>query len=409
MILVEKHNINKNHTFFKECDVLCFKSKNLYNQALYNVRQFYFENKQYLPFHKNYHITKIQESYSELPTKVSCQIIKLVDQNFKSFFALLKLEGHIAKIPKYLDKQGRYVVKFPKQSLERREFKKSGKIKLSQTKILINTNIKNYQNLKEVRIIPKIDYYVIEVVYEQKEKLNNNTTIASIDVGLNNLATVTFDNKNLNPFIINGRPLKSMNQYYNKKKAEYQSKLNHYINKKGEKVQCGKSNKIRILTNKRNNKINNYLHKASRLLVNQLVSNKVGVLIIGKNTGMKQDSNMGHVGNQNFVNVPIFKFLDVVAYKARLEGIKVIWQEESYTSKASFLNLDNIPIYGDDKTKHFSGYRFKRGLYKIRGVKKFINADVNGSYNILRKAFPNAFANGTEGFGVIPIVMNVML
>ena len=403
MILTEKHIIDNNHQFFLECDSLCFKSKNIYNQGLYNVRQFYFENKKYLNYVENYHVSKKQESYSQLPTKVSCQTLKLVDQNFKSFFGLLKTEGCIARIPRYLKKDGRYLIKFPKQSLSLKEFKKTGKLKLSQTNIIINTKITDYNNLKEVRIVPRTDHYIIEIVYEKKEKASSKSdVIASIDVGLNNLATICFNKKDIKPFIINGRVLKSINQYYNKTKSKITSKLERENNVKTSK-------RLKTLTNKRNYKIDDYMHKASRLLVNQLVLNNTGVLIIGKNVGQKQDTNMGKINNQNFVGVPIFKFLNMVAYKARLEGINVIWQEESYTSKASFLNLDFIPIYKhkSDIKCHFSGYRYKRGLYKIRGKKIFINADVNGSYNILRKAVPNTFADGIEGFGVIPMLMNI--
>ena len=227
MNLVEKHIIKQNHKFFNECDKLCFHSKNLYNQALYNVRQYYFENKTYLTYKDNYHVTKMQDSYKELPTKVSCQTIKLVDQNFKSFFGLLKTIVYVAKIPRYLDKlNGRYLVKFPKQALSIKEFKKTGKIQLSKTNILINTKIESLNDIKEVRIIPRNNQYIVEVVYEKHEKqlLYKNNNIAGLDVGLNNLATIGFNNKNIKPFIINGRPLKSINQYYNKKKGELQSK-----------------------------------------------------------------------------------------------------------------------------------------------------------------------------------------
>ena len=147
------------------------------------------------------------------------------------------------------------------------------------------------------------------------------------------------------------------------------------------------------------------MHKASRILVNQLVLSQTEKLIIGKNVGQKQDSNMGKINNQNFVPIPLFRFLDMVAYKSRLEGIEVIWQEESYTSKASFFSNDEIPTYGDKKPINgykFSGYREKRGLYKIKNTKKYINADLNGALNILKKAVPNAYANGIEGIGVCP-------
>lgn len=401
MILVEKHIIKQSHSFFNECDDLSFKSKNLYNQGLYNVRQYYFENKKYLGYVENFHVTKTMESYKELPAKVSNQTLKLVDQNFKSFFGLLRTEGSIARIPKYLDKlNGRYIVKYEKQALSSKTFKKFGKIKLSKTNIEINTKITEWESIKEVRIIPRKNNYVIEVVYEKEEKVSNGHLIASIDPGLNNLSTVTF-NDGSTPFIINGKPLKSINQYYNKKRSRLKSELETKQKRK-------KSKRLNELDFKRNNKINDYLHKASRVLVNQLVLNNVNTLVIGKNVNQKQDSNIGKKNNQNFVQVPIFRFLDMVAYKARLEGINVIWQEESYTSKASFLNMDFIPCYGEkDDDVTFSGYRKHRGMYKIKKQKISINADVNGSYNILRKAIPNAFADGIEGFAVNPIKLNV--
>ncbi len=400
MILTEKHIINKNHHHYNECDKLCFLSKNLYNQSLYNIRQYYFEHKKYLNYVNNYHITKSTDSYNSLPTKVSCQILKLVDQSFKSFFSLLKSKKTKVRIPNYLDKiEGRYVVKYPKQSLGLREFKNSGKIKLSQSDIIIQTKVKKYDDLKEVRIVPRNGFYVIEVVYNRTEETNMGDIVSSIDPGLNNLVTLTFSDGRT-PLIINGRPLKSINQFYNKKLSYYKCKLKK-INEKN------KSKKIIKLTNKRNNKINDYLHKSSRLLVNQLVENNVNTLVIGKNVNQKQDINNGKINNQNFVQSPIFKFLDIVSYKSKLKGINVIFQEESYTSKASFLNLDDIPVYNKktDNVYVFSGYRESRGLYKIKKNNIRINADVNGSYNILRKAIPNIFINGIEGFGVIPMVL----
>lgn len=394
MILVEKHIINNTHPFFNECDDLSYKSKNLYNRGLYNVRQHYFEYKKYLTYNQNFHLSKTLDEYSSLPRKVSNQTLKLVDQNFKSFFGLLKTEGSIDRIPKYLDKEkGRYIVKYEKQSLSIKEFKKTGNLLLSQTNIKINTKVKNFNDIKEVRIIPRSNHYVIEVVYEKMEKVNDGKVIASIDSGLNNLATLTFSNGKT-PLIINGRPLKSINQYYNKKKSFLLSEL--------EVKQKHKTSKnISKLTFKRNNKINDYLHKSSRLLVNSLVSNQVGKLIIGKNTGQKQNINIGRVNNQNFTQIPIFRFLDMVAYKARLEGIEVVWQEESYTSKCSFLDNERI-----QKHETYMGKRIKRGLFKTH-TGHLLNADVNGSYNIMKKAIPNVFSDGIEGFAVNPVKLMV--
>ena len=317
----------------------------------------------------------------------------MVDKNFKSFFALLKNKTVKNKIPKYLDTvKGRYLTIFPKQSIGLREFKKSGKIHLSQTNIYINTKISNFNDIKEVRIAPRTSHYVIEIVYfKQEKRIEENGNIASIDLGLNNLATITYNN-GYEPEIVNGRPLKSINQFYNKKKAYFQSKLQG--NRKTSKKICK-------LAYKRNNKINDYLHKASRELVNQLVSKNVTTLIIGKNANMKQDINLGKVNNQNFVQIPIMQFAEMIKYKCELEGIIVTYHEESYTSKCSFLDNEEIC-----KHKEYLGRRIKRGLFKT-AQGKIINADVNGSYNIMKKAIPNAFANGIEGLGVNPIVLTI--
>lgn len=404
MYLTEKHIINKNHSFYNECDLLCFKSKNLYNQALYNVRQYFFENNKYLNYYKNFHITKQQESYIQLPRKVSNQTLKMVDRNFKSFFSLLKLKNknqykEKIKIPKYLDKiNGRYIIIYEKQSLSFKEFKKTGNIKLSQSDILINTKIKDFESIKEVRIIPKNNHYVIEVIYKQQEtqlKPDNNKYLG-IDLGINNLATCGSNDKGFKPFIINGRPLKNINHYYNKKLVYYKSKL-----EKENKLKT--SERIKKLTNKRNNKINDYLHKSSKILVNQLVSNNINTLVIGNNKNWKQDINIGKRNNQNFVQIPHNTFINMLIYKCKLEGINVILQEESYTSKCSF--IDNEKICKHDK---YVGKRIKRGLFKtLEG--KLINADLNGSLNIIKKAIPNTFVDGIEGLAVNPIKLEIGL
>ncbi len=200
---------------------------------------------------------------------------------------------------------------------------------------------------------------------------------------------------------INGKPLKSINQFYNKRLAHYKSKLEK-INKKKH------SKRTRWLTNKRNKKIDDYLHKSSRLIINMLKEKEINTLVIGKNTNWKQDINIGKTNNQNFVSVPYSRFINMLAYKCEMDGIRTVLQEESYTSKASFLNNDYIPIHskecGDNHI--FSGYRQSRGLYKIKGCDVVINADVNGSYNILRKAFPNII-DGIEGFAVIPVIITI--
>lgn len=394
MILAERHIINKNHLFYDECDSLCFKSKNVYNQALYNIRQYYFENKKYLNYNSNYHVTTKQECYAYLPTKVFCQTLKMADNNFKSFFSLLKNKTIKNKIPKYLDKNGRYLTKFPKQALGLREFKKTGLIKLSQTNIKINTKINNFNIIKEVRIIPSTDQYIIEVVYEKQEILlkENNNRYCSIDIGINNLCTIS--SNVIKPIIINGKPLKSINQYYNKKTSKLKIRLNR---------EQKTSNKIKKLTNKRNNKVTDYLHKSSRYIVNHLVSNNINTLVVGYNKNWKQDINIGKVNNQNFVSIPFLKLINQLAYKCKLEGINLILHEESYTSKCSF--LDNEDICKHDK---YLGKRIKRGLFKSNEG-KLINSDLNGSLNILRKVVPNIniVNKGIEVIGVSPIVVTI--
>lgn len=393
MYLVERHIIKKTHSYYNECDNLCFQSKNIYNQGLYNARQHFFEKKKYLNYVNNYKITKEQECYNYLPTKVFCQTLRKVDSNFKSFFGLLKNPTIKNKIPNYLPKEtGRFVTVYPKQALSFREFKKTGRIHLSKTDICINTRVKDFNDLKEVRIVPGLSQYIIEVVYEKScKQLKESDLVASIDIGLNNLVTVVYNNGE-QPIVINGRAIKSINQFYNKKLAYYKSKL------KTSKT----SKRIRRLTNKRNNKINDYLHKASHMLVNQLVSMGVSTLIIGKNTGMKQDINIGKKNNQNFVMAPIMKFADIINYKCQLEGIKVVFHEESYTSKCSFFDKESI-------RKHdvYMGKRIKRGLFKT-ATGRLVNADVNGAYNIMKKAIPNVIkTDGIEDFGVSPLVLTI--
>ncbi|NEN93188.1 MAG: IS200/IS605 family element transposase accessory protein TnpB, partial [Okeania sp. SIO3H1] len=198
----------------------------------------------------------------------------------------------------------------------------------------------------------------------------------------------------IKPLLINGRPLKSINQYYNKVKSFLQSQL----------PENRSSKRLKKLCNKREFKINDYLHKASRLIIDTLINQKIGTLIIGHNQEWKQKINLGKRNNQNFVSVPYNKLIEMLSYKAKMVGIYVIITEESYTSKASFIDNDLIPIYKKGEKNHvtFSGKRIKRGLYRPAS-KRLINADVNGSLNIMRKAVPNVFDYGIEGVVVHPV------
>ena len=377
MKLVEQHIIKSNNVLYKELDNLCFLSKNLYNQALYRIRQQFFEDKtfkNYYDLNRELH-DENQVDYRALPANTAQETLKLDNQNYSSFFK--SLQKHIIgiKIPGYLDKtKGRQIVVYNHMTLPSNLLEK-GIIKLPKTNLQFKTKQKN---IRQVRIVPKNNYIVLEVVYEAsiKELLKDNKRYMSIDLGIDNLASCS--SNVTKSFIINGKPIKSVNQYYNKKKAKLQIELELKNKKKSSK-------QIQNLTLKRNNKIKDYFHKASRYIVNQLVNQSINTLIIGKNDGWKQETNIGNVNNQNFTSVPHQMFINQLKYKCQLEGINVVEQEESYTSKVSFFDNDFIPVYGqNDELFKSSGKRIKRGLFRTQNG-LLINADINGSLNIMRK------------------------
>ena len=396
MRLVEQHIIKSTNKYYKELKNLCRLSKNLYNATLYEVRQYFFENKKYLPYpavDKKFKETN-NIDYRSLPAQTAQQIMRVVDSSFKSFFKLLKMKdggsyGKRISIPHYLKKDGYFTLFYTGQQLGKKLL--NGVIRLPLTDIEFHSDKKN---IKQVRFVPSNNHIVMEVIYEvmEPELKGDNCRYCAIDLGLNNMATVTSNVSK--PYIINGRPVKSINQYYNKRKAYLQSKL------KGQKTSRG----IQRLTLKRNNKINDYFHKVSSYIVNQSVSDSINTIIIGHNKDWKQDINIGSKNNQSFTSVPHTRLINQLKYKCRLVGINVICREESYTSKSSFLDRDPIPNLGDNKPS-FSGKRIKRGLYKS-GRGRLINADVNGSYNIMRKEVGDVALPADRGFVFNPIKIN---
>lgn len=370
MILTERHIIKKTNSLYSELDNLCFLSKNIYNSALYAIRQYYFENKKYLSWVNvnNNFVKGKQVDYYALPCKVAQQTIKMVDNNMKSFFKALKAKNSKPKIPKYLDKtSGRYIVIYTNQAISKKELKNSF-IVLSKTNVRIKTKV---SDVKQVRVVPHNNHIVVEVLYEAKCKNNNNNTgkkYCGIDFGLNNLLTCAFQDDR--PIIFNGRPLKSINWQYNKRKSYLQNKL---IN--GRKT----SKMINNITLKRNNRVSDYLHKVTSMFINYVVSKGISDVVVGYNKDWKQGINIGRVNNQNFVGIPYYKLLNMLTYKCEMEGISVIVTEESYTSKCSFLDDEDIC-----KHEEYAGKRIKRGLYKASDG-RLINADVNGALNILKK------------------------
>ena len=394
MQLVEQHCINKSDSRYAVIDVAAFASKNLYNAANYELRPSFIHTGRYLRYEEVHHRMKSHQAYKALPAKVSQQVLRLLDKNWQGFFAALeawktcpeKFLGR-PKLPKYKDKiNGRNVLVYTIQAISKRGLKR-GIIQPSGLPIEVQTK---QQDIAQVRIVPRSGFYVVEVVYEQTQVQAdvNPNLYAGIDIGLNNLATLTSNKSGFVPRIVNGRPIKSINQYYNKERARRQTILsteNRFI-----------SHRLDRLTNKRTRKIMHYLHGASRKIIDLLVDEGIGTLVIGKNDCWKQEINLGKRNNQNFVAIPHARFIDLLTYKAKLVGIQVIVTEESYTSKCSFLDKEDIK-----KHEIYQGKRIKRGLFRSASG-KYINADVNGSLNIIRKVAPKSF-EGVEDCVVNPV------
>lgn len=399
---VERHIVKQSNRLWKQIDKLCFLSKNLYNYANYLVRQSFIFEQVYLGYNQLYHLVKDSEDYKALPRKVSQQVLRILAGNWKSFFEAMvaykenpNLFSGRPLLPKYKHKtQGRNLLVYNIQAISK-PWLELGVVKLSGTEITIPTKA---SNIVGARIIPRVGQYVIEVVYEKEEDctVTNPEAVAAIDIGVDNLAALTSNQLGFVPILVNGRPLKSLNQFYNQTKARLQSHL---------KGNQRSSKKIQRLTAKRNNQVDSYLHQASRWIINYLDAQGIGKLIIGKNRFWKQGVSNGKRNNQSFVSIPHARFIEMLIYKGARKGIEVITHEESYTSRASFLSLDKIPDYGDEGAEEvkFSGYRESRGMYKQKGEKVRINADVNGSYNIMRKVIPTVFDGGIEGVVVRPV------
>lgn len=400
MNLTETHKIRPNHKLYSICDELCFKSKNLYNAALFEFRQSYFDKELDTLTWQN--INRIfnqsnQLDYRELPSKVSNTVLKKLGNNISSFWNLVKKPDYNKKVrlPKYLHKtEGRFIVEFNKQTFSNKRDENNNLIICkSSLDLRIPTKVENPQ---QIRIVPKVGCYVIEVVYKVEEnRLKQNQRVAAIDLGLNNLATVV-TNDGDNPILISGKKIKSINQYYNKMISKQKSLLPNNI---------FTSKSLDRLWLKRNNKISYEIHKITKFLANYFDERDVSKVIIGNNSGWKNGINLGKRTNQNFVNIPYTKFINQLTYKCQLLGITVITREESYTSKASFLDYDEIPKYKDEVIPKFSGKRIKRGLY--RSTFRKINADVNGAYNIMAKENPNYIISKREQLGFNPILIKL--
>lgn len=410
MQLTEQHAIGRDDPRFAAIDAAAFASKNLYNAALYEIRQAFIHHGTYLSYTEMDRRMQSHEAYRALPAKVSQQVLRQLDDAWTSFFEALeaynedpsKFTGR-PRLPKYKHKtEGRNVLVYTIPALQGGQSKKGiqGRIRPSRLPIEVKTRQKN---IDQVRIVPRNGYYVVEVVYSKEPiqaQVDPSFCIA-IDLGVTNLAAITSNREGFIPRLVNGRTLKAMNQWYNKRMKELKLCL-----PKAERDRVTKQ--MQRLTNKRNRQVDHYLHAASKAIIDLMVKEGAGTLIIGKNPLWKQEVDNGRHNNQNFVCIPHARFIEMLTYKAGLVGIQVEIQEESYTSKASFLDLDPLPTYRpDDETEyHFSGKRMGRRnrLCRTKDGRK-ICADVNGSYNILRKRRPDAFseAKGVAAYVVQPL------
>ena len=384
-----KHLSKEDYKSIKE---LCHVAKNLTNEAIYNIRQYYFTEGAFLKYEKNYILLKSSPNYKALNSNMAQQILKEVDGSFKSFFSLLKLakQGKYAfqdcKLPHYLPKDGytTLIIGFVRINGNKlilpfsNSFKKTHKpVEIVMPPILLDKEV------KEIRIIPKANARFFEIQYIYKAEciqrnLNKNRALA-LDFGINNLVTAVSNDGS--SFIIDGRRLKSINQWFNKKNA--------YLQSIKDKQGFGKktTNKQKAIARDRNNKVNDYMNKTARKVIDYCIINDIGTLIVGYNETFQKSSNIGKRNNQNFVNIPYGKLRAKLEYLCELNGITFVKQEESYTSKASFWDMDTIPVYNSDNPEkyQFSGNRIYRGLYKMANGKTF-NADVNGALNIMRKS-----------------------
>ena len=386
-----KHLTKEEYNILRE---LCRTAKNLTNQAIYNVRQHYFQEKQYLRYEANYHELKHSDNYKLLNADISQQTLKNVDRMFKSFFALIKLakQGkynfkHI-KLPNYLPKNGYSNLIINNIRIKNNNilmvpfsntFKKKRLVDRIQIKI---PKVLEDKTIKQIEIIPKFNarFFEIQYIYEIQEEdiqLNTNNALA-IDLGVNNLCTcVTNAGKS---FIVDGKKLKSINQFFNKQNAELQSIKDKQNIKKQTKQQY-------LVSRKRKNRIDDYISKTCRYIINYCLINNIGVLVIGYNQSFQNKTNLGKKNNQIFTQLPFGEIREKLEYLCKRYNINYILQEESYTSKASFFDNDELPIYNADnpQTYKFSGKRIKRGLYQTKEGYRF-NADCNGALNILRKS-----------------------
>lgn len=392
----ERHVIKRNHEFYNLIDTFCIRSKNLYNSANYIIRQEFINNGNFLKYYDMQSLMKTTKEYKELMSQSSQCTLQVLDRSWKSYFVAIKdwkknPDKYLGmpKLPKYKKKDGRFPWFIKNNTSYIKDKRLYFRLRVFKGKSF-KTNIEG--RLISVRFVPKGSCYVMEINYETdvKETKEDNKRVLGIDLGVNNFVTMV-NNIGDNPIIINGKGIKSYNQYWNKNKSKIQSD----IIKRNNVHWC---KKLDMLTLKRENKINNYLHHTSKFIVEYCRTNDINTIVIGKNKEWKQNCNIKN--NQQFVYIPYESLISKIKYKSETYGINVIETNENYTSGTSFLD-DELPI----KENYNKKRRIKRGLFKANDG-RFINSDVNGALQIIKKVFPNAFADGIVG-SLTPIVINL--
>lgn len=396
MRLVERHIIKDSR--FED---ICLKSGLLYNYVLYNVRQGIFSG-EYL---KEYEFsTKLgrenQFDFRQLPSALSQQVVGQVFKSLKSWIRLkkdfennpVKYNNHRPRLPKYKKGKKQNMVIFTTSACR---LKEDGYIHFAKNIIQpIKTNIGG-NKLCQVRIVPQATCYVVEVIYEKKEQdlSLNKDNVLSIDLGLNNLCAC-ISNAGIKPFIVNGKSIKSFNQWYNKRKAKLMSLI-------GDK---GTSKRINRMTCYRNFWISDKIHKISKYIVDLCKTSNIGTIVIGQNKGWKNGINLGKKTNQKFVEIPFASLIDKISYKAKLLGISVVSHEESYTSK-----IDHLAFEPLKKQEIYSGKRKRRGLFQS-SIGKLLNADINGAIGIGRKVFGDSYVSRIidSGLAFNPVRVNIL-
>ena len=393
---VEKHIIKKSHSYYSMFCEYTHLAKNLYNHANFLVRTEFTKTGKWLRYQELDKILRRDVDYPDYKNMMAAQsaqqTLRLLDRNWKSFFNSIKdwsknkdkYSGK-PKLPKYKPKDGKMVFMITNQQIKQKDdllhFPQSFQGFTVKPRCI---HLSNFKKINQIRIVPNNQVFCVEIVY----------SISIDDTLLLDLATIV-TNIGSNPVIVNGKGLKSDNQYYNKKKAHYQKVVKQMNNK-------FYANRLYRLTQKRNFKIEDSLHKISKFIVTSALSNDIHTIIIGNNKDCKRDISLGKRVNQSFVNIPHQKLIEKVVYKARNVGINVILTEESYTSGTSFIDgeFPKKEFYNKKRRKH-------RGLFvSNQGVQ--INADVNAAYQIMKKVFPNVFADGIEGVVLHPVRVDII-